>query len=106
MVKEQMSTTVETCRDMLKTEEAIFFIKDFFGKKLAANLNLVNVSAPIAVLDGTGINDDLNGVEKPVSFSVKGVKDQNASLFSRLPNGNASGLRNTILKPEGDFLQI
>ena len=84
MVKEQMSTTVETCRDMLKTEEAIFFIKDFFGKKLAANLNLVNVSAPIAVLDGTGINDDLNGVEKPVSFSVKGVKDQNAVIVQSL----------------------
>jgi len=69
---------------MLKTEEAIFFIKDFFGNKLAANLNLVNVSAPIAVLDGTGINDDLNGVEKPVSFSVKGVKDQNAVIVQSL----------------------
>ena len=84
MIKEQMSTTVETCRDMLKTEEAIFFIKDFFGKKLAANLNLVNVSAPIAVLDGTGINDDLNGVEKPVSFSVKGIRDQNAVIVQSL----------------------
>jgi aspartate--ammonia ligase len=69
---------------MLRTEEAIFFIKDNFGKKLTHRLNLVNVSAPIAVLDGTGINDDLNGVEKPISFSVKGIKGQNAVIVQSL----------------------
>jgi len=73
-----------TCLDMLRTEEAIFFIKDNFGKQLTRALNLVNVSAPIAVLDGTGINDDLNGVENPVSFSVKGMEGQNAVIVQSL----------------------
>jgi aspartate--ammonia ligase len=43
----------------------------------------VNVSAPIAILDGTGINDDLNGVEKPVRFAVKGV-EKNAVIVQSL----------------------
>jgi aspartate--ammonia ligase len=70
--------------DRLKTEEAICFIKDRFAKRLALDLNLVNVSAPIAVIDGTGINDDLNGVEKPVSFSVKGIENKKALVVQSL----------------------
>jgi aspartate--ammonia ligase len=84
MLPEYTQIQALTCLDMLRTEEAIFFIKDNFGKQLTRGLNLVNVSAPIAVLDGTGINDDLNGVEKPVSFSVKGIKGQNAVIVQSL----------------------
>ena len=84
---------------MLKTEEAIFFIKDYFGKKLAACLNLVNVSAPVAVLDGTGINDDLNGIEKPVSFSVKGISDQNAVIVQSLAKWKRVRLREYNIEP-------
>ncbi len=70
--------------EMLRTEEAIFFIKEKFRKRLLQSLNLVNVSAPIAVLDGTGINDDLNGIEKPISFPVKGISNQNAVIVQSL----------------------
>lgn len=84
MLSEYTRTRVSTCQDILRTEEAIFFIKDNFGKKLTRGLNLVNVSAPIAILDGTGINDDLNGVEKPVSFAIKGIKGQNAVIVQSL----------------------
>jgi aspartate--ammonia ligase len=52
-------------------EEAIKFIKDGFEKNLARALHLQRVSAPLAVLADTGINDALNGVEKPASFVVK-----------------------------------
>lgn len=69
---------------MLRTEEAIFFVKERFRKRLAQSLSLANVSAPIAVLDGTGINDDLNGVEKPISFPVKGINNQNAVIVQSL----------------------
>ncbi|MGE5419409.1 MAG: aspartate--ammonia ligase [Chloroflexota bacterium] len=69
---------------MLRTEEAIFFVKEKFRKRLAQSLCLVNVSAPIAVLDGTGINDDLNGVERPLSFPVKGINNQNAVIVQSL----------------------
>lgn len=99
MIKVQTSTRADACRDMLRTEEAIFFIKDYFGKKLAASLNLVNVSAPVAVLDGTGINDDLNGVEKPVSFSVKGIRDQNAVIVQSLAKWKRLRLKEYNIEP-------
>jgi aspartate--ammonia ligase len=99
MISEQTSTKVEACRDMLRTEEAIFFIKDYFGKKLAAALNLVNVSAPVAVLDGTGINDDLNGIEKPVSFPVKGITDHKAVIVQSLAKWKRIRLKEYNIEP-------
>jgi aspartate--ammonia ligase len=84
MLPEISLTHGSSCSDILRTEEAIFFIKDTFGRRLKQSLNLVNVSAPIVVLDGTGINDDLNGIEKPVSFRVKGIKNQNAVIVQSL----------------------
>lgn len=53
------------------TEIAIKDIKDFFEKQLADTLNLRRVTAPLFVEAGHGINDDLNGVETPVSFIIK-----------------------------------
>ncbi len=53
-------------------ETAIKDIKDFFERQLAAALGLVRVTAPVAVPSGLGINDDLNGIEQPVRFAVKG----------------------------------
>lgn len=60
--------------DIRETEVAIKKVKDFFERALAANLNLTRVSAPLFVAPESGLNDDLNGVERPVSF---GVKEQN-----------------------------
>ena len=84
MLPEISLTHGSSCSDILRMEEAIFFIKETFGRRLKQRLNLVNVSAPIVVLDGTGINDDLNGIEKPVSFRVKGIKNQNAVIVQSL----------------------
>ncbi len=75
---------ISTNSDILRTEETIWFIKERFRKRLCHNLNLVNVSAPIIVPDGTGINDDLNGVEKPVSFEIKDIKDRKVSIVQSL----------------------
>ena len=69
---------------MLKTEEEIFFIKETFEKKLSSHLSLSKVSSPIAIADGTGINDDLNGVEKPVSFTMKSITGQRAVVVQSL----------------------
>ena len=55
------------------TEIAIKMIKDTFETKLSKALNLRRVTAPLFVLTGTGINDDLNGVEHAVSFNVKAL---------------------------------
>ena len=55
----------------IEAQIAIKFIKDTFERKLAENLNLVRVSAPLMVPSDTGINDMLNGYERPVEFEVK-----------------------------------
>ncbi|PYG87275.1 aspartate-ammonia ligase [Ruminiclostridium sufflavum DSM 19573] len=55
------------------TEVAIKQTKDFFENELAKELNLTRVSAPLFVRPETGLNDNLNGVERPVSFDVKGI---------------------------------
>lgn len=54
-----------------ETQKAIKLIKVFFEHELSERLNLTRVSAPLFVEKGTGINDDLNGIERPVSFDIK-----------------------------------
>lgn len=62
----------------IDTQKAIKFIKDKFQKYLSKNLNLLRVSAPIFVEAVTGLNDDLNGIERKVSFTP--LFDDNARL--------------------------
>lgn len=57
--------------DMHKTEQGIKLIKDFFQQNLATELRLRRVTAPLFVMQGLGINDDLNGIERPVTFPIK-----------------------------------
>lgn len=57
--------------DLRQTEMAIKFIKDTFQRRLAHALNLQRISAPLFVKSNTGLNDNLNGIEKPVSFETK-----------------------------------
>ncbi len=58
-----------------QTELAIKKVKDFFERDLAIELGLMRVSAPLFVHAGTGLNDTLNGVERPVSFDIKKTGD-------------------------------
>ncbi len=58
-----------------QTEIAIKKVKDFFEHDLSAQLNLTRVSAPLFVKSSSGLNDTLNGVERPVSFDIKGESD-------------------------------
>jgi aspartate--ammonia ligase len=67
-----------------ETEQAIRLIKEFFQTNLAFELNLIRVTAPIVVQAGTGINDDLNGVEKPASFQVKGLDGERVEIVQSL----------------------
>ncbi|PIU20144.1 MAG: aspartate--ammonia ligase, partial [Elusimicrobia bacterium CG08_land_8_20_14_0_20_59_10] len=60
-----------TALSLRETERAIKFIKDAFQRRLSAALRLQRVSAPLFVRTGSGINDDLNGSEKKVAFTVK-----------------------------------
>ena len=56
--------------DIKETQRAIKSCKDFFERELAAALNLVRVSAPLFVTPESGLNDTLNGVERPVEFDL------------------------------------
>ena len=66
------------------TEKAIKAVKDMFQENLSAQLALLRVTAPMAVLSGMGLNDDLNGVEKPVSFKVKDMEGRDAEIVHSL----------------------
>ena len=66
------------------TESAIKFIKDAFQNTLAKKLDLKRVTAPMLVTGGTGINDDLNGDEKPVSFPVHSMGSSRVEVVQSL----------------------
>ncbi len=70
--------------DTETTESAIEELKSFFAKELAEKLDLRKISAPIAVLSGTGINDNLNGVEEPVQFKIKSLGHKKAEVVQSL----------------------
>lgn len=70
--------------ELRETERAIEEIKDFFSLSLATELNLTRVTAPLFVLSGTGLNDDLNGTERPVAFPVKALGDARAEVVHSL----------------------
>ena len=58
------------------TQKAIGLIKTIFQEKLCMALHLKRVTAPLFVMQGSGLNDDLNGVERPVSFDVPSLNEQ------------------------------
>lgn len=75
------------------TEVAIKQTKDFFENELAKELNLTRVSAPLFVKPETGLNDNLNGVERPVSFDVKGVGGDTVEIVHSLAKWKRMALK-------------
>lgn len=84
------------------TEIAIKFIKDSFQERLAKRLNLRRVTAPLFVLSGTGLNDDLNGVEHAVGSTSKPWTTAMPKLSTHWQNGNAQNSEPTALRPASD----
>ena len=70
--------------DMKQTELGIKQIKEFFQMNLSSELRLRRVTAPLFVLKGMGINDDLNGVERAVTFPIKDLGDAKAEVVHSL----------------------
>jgi len=70
--------------DVNETERAIQLVKDTFQQNLASELKLRRITAPLFVLEGTGINDDLNGVEHKVSFPIKDMNGAKAEVVNSL----------------------
>ena len=74
----------ERLLDMRQTEQGIKLIKEFFQANLSTELRLRRVTAPLFVLKGLGINDDLNGVERAVTFPIKDLGDAKAEVVHSL----------------------
>lgn len=70
--------------DIKETEVAIKLVKDYFERELAKQLNLTRVSAPLFVKPETGLNDNLNGIERPVSFGIKEQSDREVEIVQSL----------------------
>lgn len=76
-----------------ETEIAIKLLKDYFEQGLAKELNLTRVSAPLFVRPETGLNDNLNGVERPVSFDVKGINGNKVEIVQSLAKWKRMALK-------------
>ena len=74
----------ESTLNLKETQIAIKRVKDFFQAQLAAQLNLRRVSAPLFVTPESGLNDNLNGVERPVSFGIKEQNDKEVEIVHSL----------------------
>jgi aspartate--ammonia ligase len=105
--------------DLNQTEKAIKLVKDTFQQQLSAELHLRRVTAPLFVLKGTGINDDLNGTERKVSFPVKDMNDSIAEVVNSLakwkrmaladyciPHGNGIYTDMNAIRPDEEFSNI
>ena len=70
--------------DYMESQRAIKKIKDFFQAELAYGLKLRRVSAPLFVTPASGLNDNLNGVERTVSFTLKGMDEKPVEIVQSL----------------------
>ena len=76
-----------------ETEIAIKEVKDYFERALAKELNLTRVSAPLFVKPESGLNDNLNGVERPVAFDIKEQKGSNVEIVHSLAKWKRMALK-------------
>ncbi len=70
--------------DLKETQIAIKKVKDFFQAQISAELNLHRVTAPLFVTPESGLNDNLNGVERPVTFGIKEQNEREAEIVHSL----------------------
>ena len=83
MGKVTIPENYQSCLSSYETQEAIGIIKNLMQKKLCLALNLKRVTAPVFVDPASGLNDDLNGVERPVTFDIPDA-DMNAQVVHSL----------------------
>ena len=81
------------------TEKAIKAVKDMFQNNLSAQLALLRVTAPMVVLSGTGLNDELNGVERPVHFPIRDMAEQQAEVVHSLAKWKRVKLAQMGIRP-------
>ncbi|MBQ8607693.1 MAG: aspartate--ammonia ligase [Bacteroidaceae bacterium] len=85
--------------DLQQTEQGIKMIKEFFQQNLSSELRLRRVTAPLFVLKGMGINDDLSGRERPVTFPIKDLGDAEAEVVHSLAKWKRVTLADYSIEP-------
>lgn len=80
-----------------QTQEAIKYIRDTFQHEFGKELSLLRISAPLFVEKSSGLNDDLNGTEKPVSFTMMEIEDEPIEVVHSLAKWKRMALKNTVL---------
>ena len=83
----------------METQRAIKKIKDYFQQELAYGLNLRRVSAPLFVVPETGLNDNLNGVERRVSFTILDMDEKQVEIVQSLAKWKRMALGKYGIKP-------
>ncbi|MGL5937862.1 MAG: aspartate--ammonia ligase [Phocaeicola sp.] len=92
-------TNYKPLLDLKQTELGIKQIKEFFQQNLSSELRLRRVTAPLFVLKGMGINDDLSGTERPVSFPIKDLGEAQAEVVHSLAKWKRLTLADYEIKP-------
>ena len=82
-----------------ETQEAIKFIRDTFQKEFGKEMNLERISAPLFVNRNTGLNDNLNGVERPVSFDIRSLPGEDFEVVHSLAKWKRMALGKYGFKP-------
>ncbi len=90
----------DTGMSIQETEVAIKQIKDFFEQELAQSLHLTRVSAPLFVFPSSGLNDNLNGYERPVTFGIREQGDAVCEIVHSLAKWKRMALKRYAFRPE------
>ena len=85
--------------DLMESQRAIKKVKDFFQQELAYGLNLRRVTAPLFVTPESGLNDNLNGVERTVSFTLKDIDEQKVEVVQSLAKWKRMALGKYGIQP-------
>ncbi|MBR0600226.1 aspartate--ammonia ligase [Sinanaerobacter chloroacetimidivorans] len=85
--------------DPMESQRAIKKIKDFFQQELAYGLNLRRVTAPLFVIPESGLNDNLNGVERTVSFTLKDMDERKVEIVQSLAKWKRMALGKYGIEP-------
>ncbi len=82
-----------------ETQEAIKYIRDTFQKEFGKEMNLERISAPLFVTKDSGLNDNLNGVERPVGFDIKALPGQDVEVVQSLAKWKRMALKTYGFQP-------
>lgn len=74
----------EPVLSVMQTQEAIKYIRDTFQREFGKELGLLRISAPLFVTKSSGLNDNLNGIERPVSFDIQELPDERVEVVQSL----------------------